>query len=176
MAEGEKMLFALDQKQRCKGFGNHHLPNLRRVEFAAVQKIQINIWTRLIIRRTLHTQERVKKPTVKQDESRNVSGKGTGLVLMFLRSPMFGGLIPMLFISPPQHDTSCCAELNWRYEGLLLILISNGIPMFGKLWAQEGNTCGNPIKVMSLTITRVLIQVLNSFFCCYSSNIIRPRL
>ena len=50
MAEGEKMLFALDQKQRCKGFGNHHLPNLRRVEFAAVQKIQINIWTRLIIR------------------------------------------------------------------------------------------------------------------------------
>jgi hypothetical protein len=47
--------------------------------------------------------------TVKQDESRNVSGIDTG-VLVVLLSPISGGFIP---ISNPQHETNCCcAGLN----------------------------------------------------------------
>jgi len=40
MAEKEKMMMmlSLDQKQRCKGFENH-LPNWKRVEFAAVHVV-----------------------------------------------------------------------------------------------------------------------------------------
>jgi hypothetical protein len=50
---------------------------------------------------------------VKTDESRKFSGKDADVgALMFLRSPISGGIIPILFINPPQHETSCCAELN----------------------------------------------------------------
>jgi len=38
MAEKERMLLALDQKQHCKGFESH-LPNLKRVEIAAVHVV-----------------------------------------------------------------------------------------------------------------------------------------
>jgi hypothetical protein len=77
---------------------------------------------------------------VKTDESRKFSGKDADVgALMFLRSPISGGIIPILFINPPQHETSCCAELNWRYAGLV---ISDGIPMVGKFWV---NTCNDRI-------------------------------
>ena len=37
MAEKEKMMFMLDQKLHCKGFGfGNHLPKLRRVKSAAM--------------------------------------------------------------------------------------------------------------------------------------------
>jgi len=50
---------------------------------------------------------------VKHDESRKISGKDADAgALMFLRTPISGGTIPILFINPPQQETSCCAELN----------------------------------------------------------------
>ena len=49
----------------------------------------------------------------------------------------------MLLINPPQHETSCCAELKSRYAGLV---ISDGIPVVGKLGAQAGNTCGDQMQ------------------------------
>jgi hypothetical protein len=54
-----------------------------------------------------------RKHTVKHDESRKISGKDADAgALMFLRTPISGGTIPILFINPPQHETSCCVELN----------------------------------------------------------------
>lgn len=54
-----------------------------------------------------------RKHTVKHDGSRKISGKDADAgALMFLRTPISGGSIPILFINPPQHETCCCAELN----------------------------------------------------------------
>lgn len=158
MAEKERMLlllFVLDQKPHCGGGFGSHLPKLRRIGYAATVHIviKISIIIETLITRTWTFQR--GKPTVKQDESRNVSGKDTGvLLLMFLRSPTSGAMIPMLFINPPQHETSCCAaELNWRYAAGL-IMSDDGIPMVGKLWAHAGNTCWGikwQYKTMSAT-------------------------
>lgn len=75
----------------------------------------------------------IEEITLKQDESKNVSGIGTG-ALIVLRSAISEGLIP---ISSPQ-ETTCC---NWFSSKKAGLTISDDTATAGKLDVLAGKIC-----------------------------------